>query len=568
MKKIFILSFIICSAFSLTAQNNKPKWLNSVAKAIFTIESTSKEGVKKTGNGFFVTENGEAVSSYEVFINAENAVVITSDGERLQITQILGADDMYGVIRFSVSVTKKTSFLPVAKILPEVNTISYLPPSQENKDLVYGVVSDISKFKSEYNYYRIELALPASQNGFPLLNEAGEVFALSQPDASGKGKTYGVALSYIQSLQATATDMFNKTYTNIGIRKGWSSDISDAQISLLLLASQQDPETFLETLNNFVNMFPNNPEGYHNRASHYVNYRQQLSSTEAEQLKMLDLAWSDLESMEKYSEDKGDAYYNRAELIFGVITNDSTLQNSKWNNKSLEEYLQKAIARQDRPEYRKLEGDIAFNNRNFEKAYNLYSIVNKTPVASGFTFYLAAKSLQQVSGHNPIEVITLLDSATYYSTVNEAEVYILENVELKMQAGLYTQAVGDYNLFYKITGGKVTGEFFYLREQAKFRSNDYEGALTDINIAIEMDESNALYLAEKASVYLRLTEFGKAQESIEKAIEVQPEFASAYRILGICLVRQDKKTEACKQFDKAKELGDPVVERLIKENCN
>ena len=568
MKKNFIISFIICNAFSISAQNNNPKWLNSVAKAIFSIETTSKEGVKKTGNGFFITENGEAVSPYEIFINAENAVAITSDGEKLQITQILGADDMYGVIRFSVSTTKKTSFLPVARILPQTNTMSYLPPSQENKNLAYGAVSEISKFNSTYDYYKIDFPLHTSQKGFPLLNEAGEVFALSQADASGKGKTYGIALSYIQSLQATATDMYNKTYTNIGIRKGWSSDISDAQISLLLLASQQDPKTYLETLNNFVNMFPNNPEGYHNRASHYANFRQQLASTETEQLEMLDLAWSDLESMEKYSEDKGDAYYNRADLIFGVITNDSTLQNSKWNNKLLEEYLQKAISRQDRPEYRKLEGDIAFNNRNFEKAYNLYSIVNKTPAASGFTFYLAAKSLQQVSGHNPIEVITLLDSATYYSTVNEAEVYILENVELKMQAGLYTQAVEDYNLFYKITNGKVTGEFFYLREQAKFRSNNYEGALIDINRAIEMDESNALYLAEKASVYLRLTEFGKAQESIEKAIEVQPDFASAYRILGICLVRQDKKTEACKQFDKAKELGDPVVERLIKENCN
>ena len=32
-------------------------------------------------------------------------------------------------------------------------------------------------------------------------------------------------------------------------------------------------------------------------------------------------------------------------------------------------------------------------------------------------------------------------------------------------------------------------------------------------------------------------------------------------------VRQGKKAEACEAFNKAKELGDPVVDKLIKEHC-
>ena len=36
---------------------------------------------------------------------------------------------------------------------------------------------------------------------------------------------------------------------------------------------------------------------------------------------------------------------------------------------------------------------------------------------------------------------------------------------------------------------------------------------------------------------------------------------------GICYVRQGKKAEACEAFNKAKELGDPVVDKLIKEHC-
>ena len=34
-----------------------------------------------------------------------------------------------------------------------------------------------------------------------------------------------------------------------------------------------------------------------------------------------------------------------------------------------------------------------------------------------------------------------------------------------------------------------------------------------------------------------------------------------------CYVRQGKKAEACEAFNKAKELGDPVVDKLIKEHC-
>ena len=51
------------------------------------------------------------------------------------------------------------------------------------------------------------------------------------------------------------------------------------------------------------------------------------------------------------------------------------------------------------------------------------------------------------------------------------------------------------------------------------------------------------------------------------ALRLAPDFASCYRLRGICYVRQGKKAEACEAFNKAKELGDPVVDKLIKEHC-
>jgi len=236
--------------------------------------------------------------------------------------------------------------------------------------------------------------------------------------------------------------------------------------------------------------------------------------------------------------------------------------------KTVDENLQKALKIENLPAYRQLEGEIAFFQEDYEKAYASFSMVNESSESSGLSFYLAAKSKQQLEETNILEIISLIEKAIAKSPPDEAAVYLLENIDLKLQIGLYDQVINDYNKYLVATNGNVSDAFYYYRQQAKFRTGDLEGALKDIETAILMDKTNALYYAEKASVCLRLNDIPTAQESVEKALELDDEFASAYRILGVCLVRQDKRPEACGFFNKAKEFGDPVVDRLIKENCS
>ncbi|MDR3309541.1 MAG: serine protease [Tannerella sp.] len=558
MKKILILFLVAAQTLSVEAKEKTPKWIEKAAKAIITIETTAKEGATKSGSGFFIRENGEAVSSYELFRDCIKGVVTTAEGEKLNVVQILGADDMYGVVRFKVAVPKKTAFLKIAETSPVINTMVYLLTATATKKqpLAQGAISEITKVKGVYDYYQVELASSAKE-GLPLLNDKGEVFAFTQQDATGKGKSYGIAVAYIQNVQVVATDMFKRAYTDIGIRKAWAQSVDEAKVSLLLYSSQQDVQTYLETLDDFIATFPDNIEGYLNRASHYAYNRKELSDNEQQSL---DRAWEDLEQAAKQNKDKADADFNKAKLIFGVVTTDSTVQYKDWNIPAALKLVEKAIERVDLPTYRSLEGDIAFNNRDFERAYHSYSLVNASDIASGASYFLAAKSKQQIPGYNYMEIIMLLDSAVLKSPPAEAAAYLLESVELKMQVGLYKEAVTDYNRYYLLSGGKVNDGFYYYREQAKFRAEDFAGALKDINIAITMDFNNSIYFAEKAAVCLRLKDLPTAQENAEQAIKIQPDFAAAYRILGIAMVRQEKTSEACLQFAKAKELGDPVVD--------
>ena len=110
-------------------------------------------------------------------------------------------------------------------------------------------------------------------------------------------------------------------------------------------------------------------------------------------------------------------------------------------------------------------------------------IVNNSDVASASSYYLAAKAKERVTGFNIGDVIDLLDKAIEKCGTNmnaEAAAYVLERINWRLRLAQYTEAIADYDLYYTLIGGQVLPNFFFLREQAKFRAGDLEGALKDI----------------------------------------------------------------------------------------
>ena len=127
------------------------------------------------------------------------------------------------------------------------------------------------------------------------------------------------------------------------------------------------------------------------------------------------------------------------------------------------------------------------------------------------------------------------------------------------------EAVADYDLYYRICNGKVDDNFYYFREQAKFRMDDLEGALQDIRQAMALAPDNAMYPAEEASIYIRQKKYPEALQSIDKALAIAPEFAACYRLRGVCLQRSGKPEEARIALEKAQELGDPAAAKLLQQ---
>lgn len=574
MKRILLLAFICCQCLLAVAQKNAPKWMDKAKKAVISITTFGKDGKQlATGSGFFITETGEAVSAYDLFKGAEKATVTDVDGKEFPVKSILGADNMYDVIKFQVEIPKKVATLSLAAEPVANGTIAYLLAYSPEKNVSFksGAITEVSKLKDPYKYYKLAIPMEKKEENAPLLTEKGEVFALAQPDAGGKKDIcYGLSAGYASCLAIASTDFINSSYRNIGIAKGWPKELDQASVALYLIAGTQDAKTHLATINDFIATFPDAADGYLSRSNHYAYRRADLASTPAEQIAYLNKALEDIKTAAKFSDKKGEALFNQAKLIYGVASADSTLTDPAWTVAAAMETLDKAIQEEDVPAYHQLKGDILFNQGQYPEAFDQYMIVDNSDIASASTYYLAAKAKERITGFNIGDVIELLDKAVEKCGTNmgmEAASYVLDRIDWRLRLAQYPEAVADYDLYYSLMNGQVAPNFYFLREQAKFRGGDLEGALKDIQSAIVASPDAPEYYAEEASVYVRMQKYDNALLSLSQAIKIAPDFAACYRLRGVCYLRLEKKTEACEALNKAKELGDPVAEKLIKENC-
>ena len=77
-------------------------------KAVFSIVTYDKDNkIKNTGNGFYINENGTALSDYTLFEGAERAVIINADSKEIACIAYLGSHSMYDIVKFILKPIKK-----------------------------------------------------------------------------------------------------------------------------------------------------------------------------------------------------------------------------------------------------------------------------------------------------------------------------------------------------------------------------------------------------------------------------------------------------------------------------
>jgi tetratricopeptide (TPR) repeat protein len=101
----------------------------------------------------------------------------------------------------------------------------------------------------------------------------------------------------------------------------------------------------------------------------------------------------------------------------------------------------------------------------------------------------------------------------------------------------------------------------------KIEFEDYEGALEDLDKAVESDSLNAVVFYKRGYVNAMLLKHQEALTDFDRAIQLSPGEAEYYSERGVAKLNLDDKSGACQDWKKAASMGSEVARELAYEYC-
>ena len=552
MKKISMISCLLFAALSTFAQ---PGWVKNASRSVFTLKTFAADGsLIASSNGFFTGANGEAVSNFTPFKGAARAVVIDAQGKELQVTGIMGANDMYDVVKFRVN-GNKTQSLALSSSVAPVGSMAYLLPYHEVKAVKSGPVRKAETFQGDYPYYTVALSMGENQVSCPLLDESGQVIGMmQQPAVLGDSLSYAVSARFVDSLKITGLNYFDETFKLTQVKKLMPADIKEANLVLYFAGSQSDSAEYVSLIQDFIQQFPNASDGY--------IYRAQQETAGGD----FAAAERDMEQALKFADPKDDAHFNYARIIYNKEIYQSAQPYAGWSLDKALQQIQSAISIKSLPTYRQLEGDIRFAKQQYDEAYEIYNSLLSTNLRSAELFFAAARCKEMQK--DTTAMLALMDSTINMFSrpyLKDVAPYLWARAEARRNAGRYRDAINDMNEYETLMTATVNDNFYYIRHQVEIQGRLYQQALNDINRAIQMNPNEVLYYAEKASLEIRVGLYDQAISTAQECIAIDAENSDGYLFLGLAQCLKGQKADGIKNLQKAKELGDSQADALIEK---
>lgn len=581
MKRFLILICVLLgsvpfasTSFAKDADDVKPVALKNAYKSLFRITTYSADGNKiGEGTGFFVSTDGQGVAPYTLFKGAAKAELTDCKGKVLPVYRILGASELYDMVKFSTLGGKKIQAMPLVqtnslKTESAVNVVRY---TTNKKNLpVLTKVKTADDFDN-YKYYTLSIANDSVNVSCPVLTEDGYVAAFTQFNIGGDSlDVCAIDARFVKDFSINATSAFNSDLTAIQIPKALPENESDAE-TFVYMASRMDSVTAHTALNDFLTAYPENVEGYINRASFFVRYNN-YTAAEA------DFATALEKSESPNSNYKKDEVHNAMskQIYQSAVAQGASLP-ANWTLQRALEESEKAYAVKPLRSYLLQQGHCLFTQKEYAKAYEKYLSVcmNESADTTQWslqsekeTWYYATRAYE-LSGGDSTRVVALMDSVIAHLPrpveVSDA-VYYLERAMRLERIGEYRRAVLDYNEYEKIVGNvNLNDRFYYLREQLELQCGMYQQALDDITTAMARNPQHPDYPVEHALIMLRAGLYEDAAAACREQMKMIQDNPDYYKILGIALGELGQKKEALKYLEKAAELGDPTVEVFLKK---
>lgn len=541
--------------YSIIAQ--QPKGLKKLRAAQVAVMAYTADSTLQQGQGTIISEDGTLVVQYDIMKNATRATVVDASGEEHPITEILGANSAYNMVKMRMETGKKKySFLKPTTQQPAEGTEVYIMPSEKADKKVpctIDTVSQINEFEGGFKYLTLKHEAGKRQANSPVLNKEGQLIGFIQLANKEGQPSYVIDANYADSMKIRAMDAGNSDLNSIRIRKGLPEKEEDA-ISFIYLSGKRDTALYMAYLNQFIAQHPTNTTGYTMKAEQQV------------QLGLYPEAATTYNEALKQEGTKADElHYSLSKAIYDLNMRTDYKQYEDWNiERSLKEADQ-ATSINPLPTYTMQQANCLYALKRYNEAGEKFLELTKTNMRTPQLFMYAAQCKQKAQS-DTAQVIALMDSALNCFSkpypVAAANIILLRAKALS-EIGKYRDAIVGYNEFEHLSGSNLTANFYYEREQMEIKCRMYGPALNDIEKAIKLSPREAVLYAEAAALNYRVAQNDQAISYAQKAIELDNNFADAHRILGVCLLEKGQKTEARKHLLKAKELGDSLAEGIL-----
>lgn len=532
------------------------KWVKKASKAVFTLKTFNADGsLIGSSNGFFVTADGIAVSSYSPFRGASKAVVIDAMGKEYAVKSIIGANDVYDIAKFRVDATKCAT-LRTAPSAIENTSLWLLPYNAKNAySCTAAKVKSVQKVENDYDYYTLDGNAGENTIGCPYLNANGDVVGIQQQSSSDDKTTqYAVGAAFATGLKMTGLSLNDPALKATSIKKELPDELDQAILTLYLASTLGDAQSFVGLVDDFIAKFPQAPDGY--------SYKAQIMAAQdnyPEADKYMKLAIDN-------ATDKAEARYNYAKMMYQNLVYFYDSASHAWSYEQALEQAEQAVAIDPQLPYLTQKAQLLFACKRYDDSYATFQDVIAKGGRTAECFYGAARCKEQLN--DTTACLALLDSAVATFSkpyLKEAAPYIYARAQALAESGKYRLAVNDYNEYENLMIAQVNGEFYYIRSQAEVKARLFQQALNDLDKAIDKSPDILLYRSEKASLLIRVHLLDQAIETASDCIRLFPDSSDGYLFLGLAQCLKDNKVEGVGNLLKAKQLGDPQADVLIEK---
>ena len=546
---ILTIALVLGISTNISAQ---PGAVKKAADAAFILTTFKADGsILATSNGVCISTDGIAISPWKPFIGADKAVIIDAKGQKHEVECLLGANEIYDIVKFQVN--GKTIAAPLTTTV-SANDEVWITPMPKSGNAEKADVVNVEKFMDKYNYAILKSTATDKLNGAPVFNTKGQVIGLFNISGDSQSST---DVNYANDFTVNGLSQNDITLRQSGICIGLPNKKEEAVVALIL--SSEKPSNIHEAVvNDFIAKFPQSNDGYYALANIQIAKGEIANADKTMQTAVGKVTAKD------------EAHYNYARLIYrGTLAQDSEEKTKSvgWTlDKALDE-IQKAQSTKANDAYRHLQAQIIFAKGDYAKAYTEFEALTKTKFNNPELYLEMAQSRQHL-GATDQEILDLLNKSIelcdtpYVST--SAPYFYTRGQQLE-KMGEFRKAVQDYYTYEYFNQGRLGAAFYYMREQCEVKARMWQQALQDILIASRLDPKEALYPTEAGSLLLRLNKIDAAISAAQQAIQLDASLPDAYLILGIAQCESKQKEEGLKNIQKAKELGNTQADTFLQK---